>query len=186
MRHRMKFEPVLILTIVSLAATTVGWSAEPNVANAAVRNRQKIQTETATQRSASKVVPAGYSSMTEFQDSVVDGSEAVQLRARSKASRMYRESLIARAHRQKQEHFRVEHENLRDWTNYIRGYGPAVWVRNGPECGIHPPSIPFAKRVGGYNAPAWRGVSGIPKQPEISPLAVNAPDDEMQYRTVGH
>ena len=181
MRLRMNFGSTLIATIVSVTATTVGWSAEPTVTNTAVQNRQKIQTETAKPSSASKVVPAGYSSMAEFQDSVVDGSEAVQLRARNKASRIYRESLIARAHRQKQEHCRVEHENLRDWTNYIRGYGPAVWVRNGPECGIHPPSIPFAKRVGGYNAPAWRGVTGIPKQPDISPLAVNAPDDEKMH-----
>ncbi len=186
MRLQMKFGSALIVAIVSIAATTVGWSAEPTITNAAVRNRQKTQTETAKPDSASKVVPASFTSVAEFQDSVVDGSEAVQLRARSKASRMYRESLIARAHRQKQEHFRVEHENLRDWTNYIRGYGPVVWARNGPECGIHPPSIPFAKRVGGYNAPAWRGVTGIPKQPDISPLAVNAPDDEMRYRTVGH
>ncbi|MEI8020302.1 MAG: hypothetical protein WCH39_19025 [Schlesneria sp.] len=186
MRLRMKFGSVVILTIVSVAATTDGWSAEPTVTNTAVQNRQKLQAETAKPSSSSKVVPAGYSSMAEFQDSVVDGSEVVQLRAKGRASRLYRESLIARAHRQKQEHFRVEHENLRDWTNYIRGYGPAVWVRNGPECGIHPPSIPFAKRVGGYNAPAWRGVTGIPKQPDISPLAVNAPDDEMRYRTVGH
>ena len=180
MRLRMKFGSALI-AIVSFTATTIGWSAEPTVTSAAVRNRQKIQTETAKAGSASKVVPAGYSSMAEFQDSVVDGTEAVQLRARSKGSRIYRESLIARAHRQKQEHCRVEHENLRDWTNYIRGYGPAVWVRNGPECGLHAPSIPFAKRVGGYNAPAWQGVTGIPRQPQISPLAIHAPDHDMNY-----
>ena len=182
MRTRIKFGPVLILTVISVASTTVGWTAEPTASNSAIGNRQKTQAPTAASKAASKVVPAGYSSVAEMQDSVIDGSEVVRIRARDKASRMYRESLIARAHRQKQEHCRVEYENLRDWTNYIRGYGPAVWVRNGPECGIHPPSIPFAKRVGGYNAAPWQGVTGIPRQPEISPLAVNAPPDhEMNY-----
>jgi hypothetical protein len=181
MQLRMKFGSVLVFTIICAAATTVGSAAEPTVTNAAVRSRQKTQIEATKPSSASKVVPAGFTSMAEMQDTVVDGSEAVTYRARGKASRIYRESLIARAHRQKQEHYRVEHENLRDWTNYIRGYGPTVWTRNGPECGLHPPSIPFAKRVGGYNAPAWRGVTGIPKPPEISPLAINAPDQQLNY-----
>ena len=167
-----------MMTMISVTSTTVGWTAEPTVSNTTAGKLPKAQTKVETSSSASKIVPAGFTSMADVQDSVVDGSEAVGFHARSRSSQIYRESLIARAHRRKQEHCRVEHDNLRDWTNYIRGYGPAVWTRNGPECGIHAPSIPFAKRVGGYNAPAWQGVTGIPKPPQISPLTVNAPEYE--------
>jgi hypothetical protein len=172
----------LMITMICVVSTSVGLAAEPTVSKTSVRNRQTTQTQVETPSAAPKVTAVSYSTIAEMQDSVVDGTEAVRCRTRDKTSRLYRESLIARAHRQKQECFRVEHGNLRDWTNYIRGYGPTVWVRNGPECGIHPPSIPFAKRVGGYNAPAWQGVTGVPKQPEISPLSVNAPpESEMNY-----
>ena len=68
---------------------------------------------------------------------------------------------------------RLEHENCKDWFNYVRGYGPVVWVRNGPELRWHPPSIPFAKRVGGTTARHWEGVTDIPAQPDISPRRVN-------------
>jgi len=179
---RTKLGAALMITVICAVTTSVGLTAEPTSSNPSIRNRQKLQTQADMSSTASKVTPAGFSTMSEMQDSVIDGSEAVRCRAREKASRIYRESLIARAHQKKQEELHVAHENVRDWFCYIRGYGPTVWTRNGPECGYRPPSIPFAKRAGGYDAPAWQGVTGIPKQPQISPLTTNAPPDcQMNY-----
>ena len=168
--------PVTLATI-CLAGTSPGWAADR------VTTKQPVKPKTSVRRVSEPkvgqpvpgpgVVPVNYSPVAELQDATVDEYETVRQQAQSNSSRLYRESRIARHHRMKREELRLEHENCKDWFNYIRGYGPVIWVRNGPELKWHPPSIPFAKRVGGSTAPHWQGVTDIPKQPDIPPSRVN-------------
>lgn len=170
-QHQCGFS--LTVALACLAGPVAGWSADKPVAKPARVARPQAAPRAPQPTATNDVTPTSYTSVAEFQDATTDECEALTRRARLKPSRIYNESVIAQCHRLKWEEARLEHENCRDWFNYIRGYGPAVWVRNGPELRWHPPSIPFAKRVYGTRVRPWEGVTDIPRQPDISPLRVN-------------
>jgi hypothetical protein len=129
-RWQLKFGIPLTLAMACLIGPGSVRSADKTVAKSSKVVRPKAQTRPVPAKSASEIVPASFSSVTELQDSTVDQCEEVRDRARVRASRLYRECLIARCQRYESEKIRLEHENCKDWFNYIRGYGPVVWVRN--------------------------------------------------------
>ena len=183
-QRKLGFGLSIALAVTCLASSSSVWSAEKAVSKSLKVARPQTPRKVAPSKTTSDVTPASCSSVADIQDSTIDECEALQERARLRRSRLYRESLIARHHRQKWEAARLEHENCKDWFNYIRGYGPAVWTRHGPELKWHPPSIPFAKRVNGTTVPHWEGVTDIPKPPEISPLRMyEIRGEEVKYRT---
>ena len=180
----------LTVALTCIVGAETAWSADkpstksPQGIRAEGIRAQKGPATAVPSRTTSDIVPASFSSVADIQDSAIDECENLRDRARMRTSRIYRESMLARCHRYESEKIRLEHENCKDWFNYIRGYGPVVWVRNGPELKWHPPSIPFAKRVGGTTARHWEGVTDIPSQPDISPRRINQIHrSEMTYRS---
>jgi hypothetical protein len=169
MGRKFQFGIPIALAMSCLAGTTNVWSADKIVAKLPPVRPTSVIPKEEPAIPPSTIVPASFSSMTEIQDSTVDECEEIQERTRRRAARLYRNSLIAQHHRMKWEEHKLEHENCKDWFNYIRGYGPVVWIRNGPELRWHPPSIPFAKRVWGTQVRQWQGVTDIPRQPDIPP-----------------
>lgn len=190
-RWHNRYGFTLAIAIACAANPMSAWSADQPAAKPGARPARVVRPaakSTPTQQkqanaptgptAANEVTPTNYTSVADIQDAATDECEAMTRRSRLRPSRIYNESLIAQCHRLKWEEARLEHENCRDWFNYIRGYGPAVWVRNGPELRWHPPSIPFAKRVYGTKVRPWEGVTDIPRQPDISPLRVNEIHDD--------
>ncbi|HEY0982811.1 MULTISPECIES: hypothetical protein [unclassified Schlesneria] len=213
MHWQFKLGTPLLLTVVGFVTVSPAWSAEkvtpkapakirlrssePRSAARAPAAPAKVETPSAeaeaeAAESDSKVTQASFSSTVVLMDTTVDPNvgndgqvvpnqlpdpHAAKLRAKS------RDCYYARLHRASCDVVNTEKENARDWFNYIRGYGPVVWVRNGPELSCHPPSIPFAKRIGGATAPQWGGVTGVPVQREISPHTVYVIQaEDLQYR----
>jgi hypothetical protein len=134
-------------------------SAESSPAKSLPASRMKLKSQVKPVVKSSEVVSVSYLSMAELQDCAEDSGETVRDRAHERAARIYQDSQQGRGPLRSVGVLHTEHENCRDWFNYIRGHGPANWTRNGPECGCHPPSIPFAKRVGGDQVAPWPGVS---------------------------
>lgn len=200
---------LLLLTIAGVGAFSPAWSAEQATVKPPSQVRQKTgvprptaretatqaKTEVAVTNSEAAVAPASFSTVVVPQDSLVNPGDVVcdqngnQIQVPQQnptpRQRICRDNCLSRIHQTGCDVICTEKENARDWFNYIRGYGPVVWVRNGPELSCHPPSIPFAKRVGGATAPQWEGLTGIPRQREISPGAVYLirPED-LKYRVV--
>ena len=124
-------------------------AAEPSPAKPLPASRTRPKSHVKPVAKSSEVIPVSYLSMAELQDCAEDSGGSVRDRAHERAARIYQDSQQGRGPLRAAGVLHTEHENCRDWFNYIRGHGPAIWTRNGPECGCHPPSIPFAKRVGG-------------------------------------
>ncbi|RLS81110.1 MAG: hypothetical protein DWI02_04370 [Planctomycetota bacterium] len=156
-----KFRLSLSLIAVLLGALVPQFanSAEPGPVKPLPASRWKSKSQAKPVTRSSEVVPVSYLSMAELQDCAEDSGETVRDRAHERAARIYQDSQQGRGPLRTVGVLHTEHENCRDWFNYIRGHGPAIWTRNGPECGCHPPSIPFAKRVGGDQVAPWPGVS---------------------------
>ena len=206
MHWRFRLGTPLLLTVVSLITISPAWTAEKVSARTPTKARQKTSEPRSTARapvtkakssastanSDTVVSPAGYT-VEDLQDSLVDAGEAIcdpnllqnQVPSQNpdQRHRFCRDCCLSRVHQTSCDVICTEKENCRDWFNYIRGYGPVVWVRNGPELSCHPPSIPFAKRIGGATAPQWGGVTGIPYQREISPRTIYLiRAEDLKYR----
>jgi hypothetical protein len=149
----------LIAVLMGALVPEFACSAEPSPAKPLPASQMKSKPQVNSVAKSSEVIPVSYLSMAELQDCAEDSSETVRDRAHERVSRIHQDSQQGRGPLRAVGVLRTEHENCRDWFNYIRGHGPAIWTRNGPECGCHPPSIPFAKRVGGDQVAPWPGVS---------------------------
>ena len=149
----------LIAVLFGVLVPEFACSAESSPAKSLPASRMKLKSQAKPVAKSSEVVSVSYLSMAELHACAEDSGETVRDRAHERAARIYQDSQQGRGPLRAVGVLHTEHENCRDWFNYIRGHGPAIWTRNGPECGCHPPSIPFAKRVGGDQVAPWPGVS---------------------------
>ena len=150
-QYRQRFRLALALSVLSVSATT--WAAEPPVVRTRAGTRLIIETRSHLPYASNRVVPVSYSSASEWRDEMIDqyeDSSGMRLGQKQDSSRMRpshgQNPLATRIARKHWDRTSRNYDNLGypppketricygqcvcGWFRYIRGQGPAIWVRN--------------------------------------------------------